>query len=345
MILQSHYKGDKVKLNETSQAELGKSILHKNIFPKFYLLCISSQAQDVVSDFRLKVFCSVANHLSFTKAAGELFVTQPAVTKHIHELEQQYGTRLFERKGNSVFLTPAGELLKKYANQILQLYQEAAFELGTLQSKHSGKLRLGASTTIGQYLIAPLLAKYYEKFPQVELSLLNGNTEMIENAILSHTIDLGVVEGRKHHSGIKYVDFMDDELVAVVHVKSKLAHLDELTLDELTHIPLVLRERGSGTLEVIEGALKEHNLKLSSLQIVMHLGGTESIKSFLEHSNCMAFLSIKSIQKELNMGQLKLIKVKDLVLMRKFWLIHLQGQPEPMSESFMRFAFREYTKK
>lgn len=298
-----------------------------------------------MSDFRLKVFCSVSQHLSFTKAAGELFITQPAVTKHIRELEQQYGTRLFERKGNTVYLTQAGELLKRYASQILQLYQEAAFELGTLQDKHSGILRLGASTTIGQYLIAPLLAKYHEKFPQVELSLLNGNTEMIENAILSHTIDLGIVEGKKHHSGIKYVDFMDDELVAVVHAKSKLASLEKMTIQQLTKIPLVLRERGSGTLEVIESVLKEHNLKLSSLQIIMHLGGTESIKSFLEHANCMAFLSVRSIQKELMTGQFKMITVQDLTLLRKFWLIHLQGQPEPMAESFMRFAFREYSKK
>ncbi|MFN8348177.1 MAG: LysR substrate-binding domain-containing protein [Spirosomataceae bacterium] len=298
-----------------------------------------------MADFRLRVFCSVARHLSFTKAAAELFITQPAVTKHIRELEQQYGTRLFERKGNTVYLTQAGELLKRYAEQILHLYQEAAFELGTLQAKHSGILRLGASTTIGQYLIAPLLAKYYEKFPQVELSLLNGNTEMIENAVLSHTIDLGVVEGKKHHSGIKYVDFMDDELVAVVHSKSKLSALEEITIEQLTQIPLVLRERGSGTLEVIESALKDHGLKLSSLQIIMHLGGTESIKSFLEHANCVAFLSVRSMQKELMTGQLKIIKVKELKLLRKFWLIHLQGQPEPMAEAFMRFAFREYSKK
>jgi DNA-binding transcriptional LysR family regulator len=311
----------------------------------FHLLCTLTQFLAIVSDFRLKVFCSVAQHLSFTKAAGELFITQPAVTKHIRELEQQYGTRLFERKGNTVFLTQTGELLKRYAGQILQLYQEAAFELGTLLDKHSGILQLGASTTIGQYLIAPLLAKYYEKFPQIELSLLNGNTEMIENAVLSHTIDLGIVEGKKHHAGIKYVDFMDDELVAVVHAKSKLASLDQITIPQLTQIPLVLRERGSGTLEVIEGALKEHSLKLSSLQIIMHLGGTESIKSFLEHANCMAFLSVRSIQKELLTGQLKIIKVNELKLLRKFWLIHLQGQPEPMTESFMRFAFREYSKK
>lgn len=306
---------------------------------------MSTQFISTVSDFRLRVFCSVAQHLSFTKAASELFVSQPAVTKHIRELEQQYGTRLFERKGNSVVLTEAGEILKRYSSQILHLYQEAAFELGTLQDKHNGVLRLGASTTIGQYLIAPLLAKYYEKFPQVELSLLNGNTEMIENAILTHQIDLGVVEGKKHQSGIKYVDFMDDELVAVVHVKSKLATLNEISVQELAKIPLVLRERGSGTLEVIESALKEHNLKLSSLQIVMHLGGTESIKSFLEHSNCMAFLSIRSIQKELTTSQLKTIKINGLPLLRKFWLIHLQGQPEPMAEAFMRFAFREYPKK
>ena len=333
-----HFANFRVKSREIKRTLTRRKRLK---FPNFEA---STQFERTVSDFRLKVFCSVAQHLSFTKAAGELFITQPAVTKHIRELELQHGTRLFERKGNTVFLTPAGELLKRYASQILHLYQEATFELATLQAKHSGILRLGASTTIGQYLMAPLLAKYYEKFSQVELSLLNGNTEMIENAVLSHSIDLGVVEGKKHHSDLKYTDFMDDELVAVVHVKSKLAQQDEITLAKLTQIPLVLRERGSGTLEVIESALKEHHLKLSSLQIIMHLGGTESIKSFLEHANCMAFLSIRSIQKELMAGQLKVIKVKELVLMRKFWLIHLQGQPEPMAESFMRFAFREYKK-
>ena len=298
-----------------------------------------------MSDFRLKVFHSVAQHLSFTKAANALFITQPAVTKHVKEFETEYGTRLFERQGNAIRLTQAGEVLYRYTQQILQLYQEAALEICTLKAQNAGQLRLGASTTIGQYLIAPLLAKYYEKYPQITLSLLNGNTEMIESAVLLQRIDLGIVEGKKQNPSLRYIDFMDDQLVAVVHTSRKLAHLNEISIAELAALPLVLRERGSGTLEVIESALKDNNVKLSALQIIMHLGGTESIKSFLEHANCLAFLPIRSIQKELITNQLKIINVKDFVIKRKFWLIHLQGQPEPMVELFMRFAMRQYNNK
>lgn len=293
-----------------------------------------------MQDFRLKVFVSVAQHLSFTKAAATLFVSQPAVTKHIKELESHFKARLFERKGSMIQLTSAGEILYRYANQILQLYEEANFEIATLQAKHSGRLRLEASTTVGQYLIAPILAKYYQKYPQVELSLLNGNTEKVENAVLSHEIDLGIVEGKKHHASLKYVDFMDDELVLVAHTKHRLGAIGSLTLEQLPHTPLVLRERGSGTLEVIESALKEQGIKGSSLQIIMHLGSTESIKSFLEHANCAAFLPVRAIQQELLTGQLKVITIQNFRLVRKFWLIHLQGPAEPMVEAFIRFALR-----
>ena len=298
-----------------------------------------------MEDFRLKVFQSVAKNQSFTKAAGEMFITQPAITKHIKALEDDLGLRLFDRRGSTIFLTNSGEVLLKYAIQISNLYHEAIFELGTFKDQLSGSFRLGASTTIAQYLISPVLASFYEKFPQVELSLLNGNTEIIEQAVLAKSIDLGIVEGKKHNSMLKYLDFTEDELVAVVHSKSRFSKLSEITLEELKSIPLVLRERGSGTLEVIESALKERGIKLSSLPIIMHLGSTESIKSFLEFANCLGFVSVRAIQKELAVGQLKVIAIKDFKIPRTFSFVHLQGQPEGLSSKFMRFAQRQYNQK
>lgn len=295
-----------------------------------------------MEDFRLKVFYAVAKNQSFTKAANELFITQPAITKHIKTLEQSLGLRLFNRKGNNIILTQPGEVLFKYATKIFAIYQEALNELTTYKSEVSGYLRLGASTTIAQYLIAPVLASYHEKFPNIKLDLLNGNTETIENAILANKIDLGIVEGQKHHTGIKYIDFTEDELVAVVHSKSRLSVLKEISAEDLCSIPMVLRERGSGTLDVLSSALNNCGIKLSDLSVIMYLGSTESIKSFLEFSNCLSFMSVKALEKELMSGQLKIISIKGLQLKRRFSFIHLQGHTEGVSESFIRFALRNY---
>ncbi len=298
-----------------------------------------------MEDFRLKVFYAVGKNQSFTKAAAELFITQPAITKHIKLLEEDLGVRLFERKGSFIALTSAGEILFRYAGEIFQLYQEALFELGAMKNQYQGSLRLGASTTIAQYLISPVLAAFHEKFPKVELSLLNGNTELIVNAVLSKSIDLGIVEGKKHHSGLKYIDFMEDELVAVVHTKSRFAKKTEIELTDLSNIPLVMRERGSGTLEVIESTLRENGVKLSSLPIVMHLGSTESIKSFLEHSHALSFFSIRAIEKEVKQGELKILTINNFKILRKFSFVNLQGQQDSLSTTFIRFAERHYNQK
>lgn len=298
-----------------------------------------------MQDFRLKVFDSVARNQSFTKAATELFITQPAVTKHIKALETELDLRLFDRRGNAIILTPPGEVLYKYSAKIFALYQEAIYELGTFKNQLTGTFRLGASTTIAQYLISPLLAKFHAKYPQIQLTLMNGNTEVIENAILDGKIDLGIVEGQKHNPGIRYHDFMEDELVAVVHSKSKFARLDSINVEEIINIPLVLRERGSGTLEVLEMALRDKNIKFGSLNIIMHLGSSESIKSFLEHANCMSFISVKAIQKELQSGELKVIKINNFRILRTLSFIHPQGQPEGLATNFMRFAARQYNQK
>lgn len=148
-----------------------------------------------MSDFRLRVFSSVAKNLSFTKASQELFISQPAITKHIQELETMYQTRLFERMGNKILLTDAGRLLLEHCEKILEDYGRLEYEMNLLRNEHTGELRLGASTTIAQYVLPPLLARFIEKFPQVSLSLFSGNSSEVEKALQEHRIDLALVEG------------------------------------------------------------------------------------------------------------------------------------------------------
>lgn len=179
----------------------------------------------------------------------------------------------------------------------------------------------------------------------MKLNLVSGNSETIENAVLSKNIRLGIVEGKRHHSDLKYSELTTDELVLVTHAKSRYAKKLKLKLEDLKNIPMVLRERGSGTLEVIESALKQHGVRISDLLIIMHLGGTESIKSFLENSHSVAFLSMRAIQKEIKYGELKVISLKGFQILRKFSFIYLHGEPDKFSTMFMRFTKHHYNQK
>ena len=291
-----------------------------------------------MNDFRLKVFLSVAKNLSFTKASQELFITQPAITKHIRELETTYGIRLFERQGNRITLTNAGRVMQEHCERILDDYKRLAYEMNLLQNHYAGELRLGASTTIAQYVLPPILGAFIRKFPQVELSLLNGNSREVEEALRQHRIDVGLVEGIYRMPNLKYTPFLQDELVAVVHTRSKLRIPDEISANDLAHIPLVLRERGSGTLDTIEMALSEKGLKLSSLNVRMYLGSTESIKSFLRYSDCMGIVSVFSVDHELRAGEFRVVDVEGLQFKRHFCFVSAQGQEADVALNFMHFV-------
>ena len=236
-------------------------------------------------DFRLKVFHSVATNLSFTKASKELFISQPAISKHIHELEVQYKTPLFDRVGSRIALTHAGELLLSHTKLLLSAYRQMDFEMNLLTDNFSGELRLGASTTISQYVLPPVLSSFIQKFPEIKISLQNGNSRDIEQALREGRITLGLVEGTAHQSTLHYTPFMKDELVVVAHTGSSLAVYDEITIEQLCTLPLVLRENGSGTLDVVEASIrKRHPDRIIEDVIALHdvhhplLWGVEAVQ-------------------------------------------------------------------
>ena len=293
-------------------------------------------------DFRLKVFYTVANRLSFTKAAAELFISQPAISKHIQELEEHYKIKLFDRSGSKISLTTAGEVLLQHTKSIFEVYREIDFDMSTLINQRSGLLRIGASTTISQYIIPPLLARFHQKLQDIKVSLLNGNTEQIENALLKQEIEIGIVEGQSKNKSIKYAAFLKDELVLVCNSSNPLISLREVTQKDLKRMRFLMREQGSGTLEVIEHVLKPFEIKLSELQIEMQLGSTESIKSYLMNSDCVAFISIHAIKKELQNNELAVLDIKDLIIERFFYIITLQGKTDSLSDLFIQHISNHY---
>ena len=289
-------------------------------------------------DFRLKVFHTVAKRLSFTKAATELFITQPAVTKHVKELEQYFKVQLFERKGNQIKLTSKGQVLLQYSEQLFTIYRKMEFDLNSFSDNHKGLLQLGASTTISQYVIPAALAEFHKKYMDVKVKLLNGNTEQIEQALLNNDIDLGIVEGKSKNKGIKYTKYLKDEIVLISNINNPLAKKSLLTIEALKNIPLLVRETGSGTLDVIAHALKPFDLTFSQLNIEMDLGSTEAIKTYLRSSKCMAFLSVHSVSTELSNNSFQIIDVEGLQIERFFYFIERQGTSEQLANLFMEFA-------
>lgn len=294
-----------------------------------------------MSDFRLKVFRSVARNLSFTRASEELYISQPAVSRHIQELEAAYRVQLFERNGSRIGLTDAGRLLLGHCDRIMEEYDRLSYDMSLLSRSHEGALSVGASTTVAQYVLPPLMARFLDKFPKVSLSLMSGNSREIEEALLERRIHVGLVEGLAHRTALRYTHFLRDELVAVVGPKNPLAVRDELPLDELSAVPLVLRENGSGTLDVIGRALAEHDLRLSDMNVRLHLGSTESIKLYLENSECMGFVSVRAVRRELYDGRLRAVDVAGLKMQREFHIAEPQGAGEGLGSLFTRFLLRD----
>ncbi|MBL3656365.1 LysR substrate-binding domain-containing protein [Fulvivirga sediminis] len=291
-------------------------------------------------DFRLQVFKTVAKRLNFTKAAQELSITQPAVTKHVKEIEQYFQIKLFDRNGTKIKLTPAGEMLLQYSEQIFDIYKNLEIDLNALASKHGGRLKIGASTTVAQYVLPPVIAAFHQKFKDINITLDTGNTEKIEQSLLDGKIDLGIIEGQSKAAGLKYSPFLKDEIVLITNSRSPLSRKPAITVDQLKEIPLLMREPGSGTLEVIHYALKEKGLSSSNLRMEMQLSNTESIKLYLLNSPCASFLSIHSVLKELKTGEMSIIDIQDLTIERYFNFIQAQGQSNNLVELFIKFTSR-----
>ncbi len=289
-----------------------------------------------ISDFRIEVFLSVARSLSFTKAAKELLISQPAVSRHITELESAYGVQLFVRMNNQVSLTNEGAIFMRYAEQIAKSYRELRGEMAAQSGRMCGALTIGASTTIAQYILPSIISQFKERNPDIELSLMTGNIEHIEGLIANNMVNLGVVEGVAQRKEFHYSPFLKDELVLIRATNG--SGVDEVKIEELKSIPLVVRERGSGTLEVIREALKSFGIPISSLNIVMQLGSSEAIKRYILSGNCYAIISVAAIADELKSGRLSIVDIKGIRIERDFSFVIKSGSQDRLSEMFVRFA-------
>lgn len=274
------------------------------------------------------IFLEVATQRSFTKASEILFISQPAISKSIKSLEDEYKAKLFERHGLKVSLTEIGNLLFEKLIEVKNIQDQTQFEISYLNDKLQAKgiLKLGASTTVALYILPRILSAFHKQYPQVEINLLNRNSEIVLEALLQRTINVGIIEGPIQSKNITSIPFITDEVVAVcssksIHKKNKI-----YSIDDLKKMSIVLREKGSGTLAALTESLKKINIKLTDLNVKVRLSGTEALKNFLLESDCLGFLPKRSVLNELIKGELVQINVPGLHIERSFYFIQRIGE-------------------
>lgn len=298
-------------------------------------------------NFGHTVFFEVATHLSFSKAAEALYISQPAITKHIQTLEKQYKVSLFERKGNSVSLTAEGKILLEYVVKGRELERQLEFDITGQKNLHiaKGSLTLGTSTTISLYVIPPVFSAFHRQYPNFELTLVNRNSENILKALLDHEIDLAITQGKNNLTTVKYQFFLTDEVIPVCSARSELAKKKVIMPDDLKHMPVALRERGSGTLAAVTEALQKCKLSIADIKQRIVLGGTEALKNFLLDDTCLGFLPLRSVARQLKNGELVRLNMPGISIQRPFYFVQRRGsEADRINQLFIKLATGYYNK-
>jgi len=274
-----------------------------------------------MEDHKLKVFCTVAETKSFSKTSEIIHLTQPAVSLQIQALEEVYETKLFDRSSGTVTLTPAGEVLYKYAKEILTLYASAEKVIGKLTSLVKGSITIGACSNIGNYLLPSVITDFRKTHSKIKIHLLVGNTKRVVELLNSGNIDLGLVEGDVVRQKIVAKKLISDELIVIVSPNHSWAKKKEVSISDLVKEPFIFREAGSGTRQMIEKFLNRHEIMLQDMKVSIVLGSTEAIKDAVENGLGVSIISRWAARKESKYGTLRILSIKEEKIVRDFSLI------------------------
>ena len=287
---------------------------------------------------QLEIFVKVAELGSFSKAADALYLTQPTVSEHIKSLEDELGVRLLDRLGRGAAVTKAGELLLGYARRMLTLQREARQAMDSFQGKMSGELLVGASTIPGEYILPALIGRFKEKYPEISITLLIGDSQAVIDWVLEGRAELGMVGARLPHRSLEYRELMPDEIVVMVPAAHPWNGRKQITLEELRGEPLLIRERGSGTRAALEAALAEAGTDFGDFRIVGEMGSTQAIKQAVKAGVGVSLVSKRAVEEECRSAAAWCLRVKDLKVTRAFHLVtHKDRSRSPLAEAFRGF--------
>ncbi|WP_024613587.1 LysR family transcriptional regulator [Clostridium sp. Ade.TY] len=267
---------------------------------------------------KLKIFYETAQTLNMTKVAKALYISQPSVSQAIQELEDELGVKMFDRIGKRLSLTYEGEVYLNYVRRVLNLYDEGLDKIRNINNNQEGKIVIGASTTIGIYILPDIIKNFVENNEKIEISLIIENTENIEQLILENKIDFAFVEGKVHSEELIYDNFWEDELVFIKQYNSEWEEREYINKSVLTKENFIMRERGSGTREIVEKYLEDNKIDYN---IFMELGSTEAIKKSVEAGLGIGCVSSQCIKDELKGNKLSKLTFNKNKIKRNLRLI------------------------
>ncbi len=273
-------------------------------------------------DFRLKIFHTVAQVKSFTKAAEILNLTQPAITFQIKNLEEEFSTRFFNRDQNRITLTDTGRILFRHAERILDEYEKASGEIARITGVLSGEIRIGVASLLGKYLLPKLIGMFKQRYPNINIIMLVGDSADLIQKIQEHTVDLIIVSEPFSLKSLVAKPFVDDEIVVIVHPGHKWACRDHIEIEDFLKEPFIAREYGSGLREVFKNFLSSRNINLKNMRVVMTLGSSEALKSAVESGVGYSIISNIAVKREIELGLLKQVPVKGMNLKRRFFIVY-----------------------
>lgn len=291
-------------------------------------------------DIQLRIFKAVAEKKSFSKAAQDLHMTQSSVSQQIQNLEMHYGVKLFDRLHRKIELTQAGSALYPYAVEIERLYDQAEKAMQGILQVISGRLHIGASLTVGEYLMPEILVSFSTIYPQVDIAMDIYNTEQITAMVVNGDINLGFVEGPyEAHEAIIAEYCGGDELVVIAPAASKRLKGGRQHLAELLPERWVMREKNSGTRQVFEQYVMANGLDASAINVVMELGSTQAIKEAVKAGLGIAAISQLSVADEIRHGELSIISLAEGAIERKFTMLrHREKFQTSAVERFSKFV-------
>lgn len=297
-------------------------------------------------DFKqLESFVTIAKLKSFSRAADRLYLTQPTISNHIHLLEKELGTILFNRTNKNISLTKAGDILYEYAISILNKKEHAYFSLNEFKGKIEGILDISSSSIPELYYLTDLICKFSIKYPGVKYSLMKYDTRQVFDKISTGDIDFGIVGAVSDMNHLEYIQIMEDDIALIGPTSGPLSECDDINFEGLYQVPFVMREEGSGTRAAVIEYLDQKGIQFEQLNMVAEIENSETIKRLVELGLGYSFISRLSVQKEVSEGSLKLITINKEMINRKFYFVyHKKRVLSPLSETFRNFILEDQGK-
>ena len=291
-----------------------------------------------MNERKLRIFYEVAEKLNMREVAEKLYISQPAVSQTILELENELGVKLFDRINRRLYLTNEGDIFLNYVRRILNMYDDSIRSLKDINSLKTGKLKIGDSTTIGIYILPDIIGKFTKEYKGIDTSIAIENTKLISDMILENSIDFAFVEGPVYNEEIIKENFCNDELVFITSPEHPWSNKDEISIDEIDKEKIIMREMGSGTREVFESYMTANNVNYN---IAFELGNTEAIKKAVEAGLGISCISKRCIKNEINNNTLSWTKLKEFEIKRKLILIyHKDKFLSTLLKTFIKFAIK-----